>query len=172
MVEATAKFIKAKMKDWKESNIVMMKEAIQILLTMTIHCENIPKRALAVYTPFICEKIGDVKMSTMIKESLINAAECCTAKFVSIQVVKKGLGTKAPNNVKESCNVLAQMIEEYGAGRLSIKEVIDFAVNSANNANKAVRDAAMALCSVLYKHLGEKINTFLEGVKPNTMELI
>ena len=87
-------------------------------------------------------------------------------------MVKKGLGTKAPNNVKESCNVLAMMIEEYGAGRLAIKEVIDFAVNSANNANKAVRDAAMALCSVLYKHLGEKINTFLEGVKPNTMELI
>ena len=28
MVEATAKFIKAKMKDWKESNIVIMKEAI------------------------------------------------------------------------------------------------------------------------------------------------
>ena len=28
MVEATAKFVKAKMKDWKESNLVMMKEAI------------------------------------------------------------------------------------------------------------------------------------------------
>lgn len=35
MVEATAKFIKAKMKDWKESNLVMMKEAIQVLLLMT-----------------------------------------------------------------------------------------------------------------------------------------
>jgi len=35
MVEATAKFIKAKMKDWKESNIVMMKEAISVLLVMT-----------------------------------------------------------------------------------------------------------------------------------------
>ena len=28
MVEATAKFVKARMKDWKESNINMMKEAI------------------------------------------------------------------------------------------------------------------------------------------------
>ena len=28
MVEATAKFIKAKMKDWKESNLVLMKEAV------------------------------------------------------------------------------------------------------------------------------------------------
>ena len=28
MVEATAKFVKAKMKDWKESNLVLMKEAI------------------------------------------------------------------------------------------------------------------------------------------------
>ena len=84
MVEATAKFIKAKMKDWKESNLVMMKEAILLLLEMTKHCEDIPKRAVAVYTPFLCEKIGDVKMSQIVKDTLLNASEFCTAKFVSI----------------------------------------------------------------------------------------
>ena len=35
MVEATCKFIKARMKDWKESNINMMKEAIFTFQTMT-----------------------------------------------------------------------------------------------------------------------------------------
>ena len=136
IVEATAKFIKAKMKDWKESNIVLMKEAIGILLCLTQHCENVPKRAVAVYTPFVCEKIGDIKMNAMIKEALLNAAEFVTAKFISVHVVKKGLETKAPNNVKESCNFLAQLIEEFGAGRVAIKECIDFAVHSANHANK------------------------------------
>ena len=64
------------------------------------------------------------------------------------------------------------MCEDFGAGRLAIKETIDFAVFAANHANKGVRDAAMALAAALYKHLGEKIETFLEGVKPNTMALI
>lgn len=86
--------------------------------------------------------------------------------------MKAGLTTKAPNNVKDSCNLLAQMVEDFGAGRMAIKETIDFAVFSANHANKGVRDAAMALAAALYKHLGEKIETFLDGVKPNTMALI
>lgn len=158
MVEATAKFIKARMKDWKESNINLMKESLNTMLCMTQHCENIPKRAIAVYAPFVCDKIGDIKMAGIIKELLLNASEFCTAKFVSIQVVKRGLAAKAPNNVKESCSVLAALIEDFGAGRVAIKECIDFAVNSSNNSNKAVRDAAMALFAVLYKQLGEKTN--------------
>ena len=136
---------------------------------MTEHCDNISKRALAVYIPFLCDKIGDIKLNSPIKEALLNASEHVSAKFTSIQIVKKGLAAKAPNNVKESCSFLASLIEEFGAGRVAIKECIDFAVNSANNANKQVRDAAMAMMNVIYKHLGEKTIQFLDGVKPATM---
>ena len=72
MVEATAKFIKARMKDWKESNLNMMKEAIFTFQTIVAHCERISKRTVAVYTPFLCEKIGDVKMMGPIKELLMD----------------------------------------------------------------------------------------------------
>lgn len=160
------------MKDWKESNIVMMKEAIGVLLIMTQHCDDVPKKAVAVYSPFLCDKIGDVKMNVAIKEALMNCAEFCTAKFISIQIVKKGLDAKAPNNLKESCNFLKQMISEFGAGRVAIKECIDFAVHSANHANKQVRDGAMGLFAEIYKHIGEKTVSFLDGVKPATMQLI
>jgi len=136
MVEATARFVKLKMKEWKESNLVLMKEAISVLLVMTQHCEDIPKRAVAIYTPFLCDKIGDIKLNGPIKEELLNCAEFCTAKFISVQVVKKGLEAKAPNNIKESCNFLTSLVQDFGAGRVAIKEVIDFAVNSSNNANK------------------------------------
>lgn len=172
VVEATAKFVKAKMKDWKESNLNLMKEACFLLLCLSQHCDDIPKRAIAVYAPFICEKIGDVKMSAAIKEALLNASESATAKFVSVQVIKKALATKAPNNVKESCNFLAQLVGDFGAGRVAIKETIDFAVHSANHQNKQVRDAAMALFAEIYKHLGEKTSQFLDAVKPATMALI
>lgn len=111
-------------------------------------------------------------MNALIKESLMNSAEFCTAKFISVTIVKKGLDAKAPNNIKESCNLLKQLIEEFGAGRVAIKECIDFAVHSANHSNKQVRDAAMGLFSEIYKHIGEKTVTFLDGVKPATMQLI
>ena len=77
------------------------------MLVLSQHCEDIPKRAVAVYTPFLCEKIGDVKLSGPIKEALLNCAEFCTAKFISVKLVKAGLTTKAPNNVKGACELLA-----------------------------------------------------------------
>lgn len=84
IVEATLKFVKAKMKDFKESNINLMKETANIFLCLTQHCEEIPKRAVACFSPFPCEKIGDIKMSAVIKDGFMNAAESCTAKFISI----------------------------------------------------------------------------------------
>ena len=38
------------------------------MLVMSQHCDDIPKRALACYAPFLCEKIGDVKLNAAIKE--------------------------------------------------------------------------------------------------------
>ena len=51
---------------------------------MTQHCDNVPKRVVATYAPFVCDKIGDVKMAAMIKEALLNASASATPKFVSV----------------------------------------------------------------------------------------
>lgn len=135
MLEATARFIKAKMKDWKESNMNLMKETVETLKKMTEFCERIPKRALWVYGPFLTDKIGDVKFSTTIKELLMTLADFVTAKFVAQQVIKYGVTAKAPNNIKESCLVLTSLLEVWGAGHMPVKDCIDFATLAANNPN-------------------------------------
>jgi hypothetical protein len=63
MIEATCRFIKSKMKDWKESNMNLMKETIATLKVISESCDRIPKRALFVYAPFLTDKIGDVKFA-------------------------------------------------------------------------------------------------------------
>ena len=83
MLEATARYVKAKMKDWKESNINLMKEAIQTLKCMTDHCDRVPKRAVFVYSVFLCDKLGDVKVSVAIKELFMTLTDFVTAKFVA-----------------------------------------------------------------------------------------
>lgn len=143
IVEATVRYIKSKMKDWKESNINMQKEAINVLGACCKHCEDVPKKAYYVYAPFLCDKIGDVKMATMVKEVLALIAEFVTAKYVAALVMKNGLTTKAVGNIKESCVILSTLVEEFGAASMHLKNVIDFASNSANHANKTVRDAAL-----------------------------
>jgi hypothetical protein len=83
ILEATARFIKAKMKDWKESNINLMKEAIATLKKMTECCDRLPKRAVWVYSEFLTDKIGDVKFTASVKELLMTLADFVTAKFVA-----------------------------------------------------------------------------------------
>lgn len=50
------------MKDWKESNINLIKESIALLSTIAQNCEKVNKRAVATYMPFLSDKIGDVKV--------------------------------------------------------------------------------------------------------------
>ena len=87
-------------------------------------------------------------------------------------MVKKGLAAKAPNNIKETANFLAALIDEYGGGKVAVKECIDFATFCANHANKNVRDASMTLFGTVYKHLGEAVRSFLSDIKESTMKLI
>ena len=46
MLEAVAKFIKTKMKDWKESNINLQKAIVSIFDCIVKNCENINKRTI------------------------------------------------------------------------------------------------------------------------------
>lgn len=112
-----------------------MKEAIATLKKMTESCERIPKRAVWVYSEFLADKIGDVKFTALVKELLVTLADFVTAKFVSAQLIKHGSTAKAPGNLKESCLLLASLLEEWGAGMMPVKECIDFATLCAANAN-------------------------------------
>jgi hypothetical protein len=64
------------------------------------------------------------------------------------------------------------MVEEYGAGKLSLKETIDFSIFGCAHANKNVRDAGTSLICAIYKHLGPAIQTFIEDIKPSTKAII
>jgi len=50
------------MKDWKESNVNLMKESVFILAAMANSCDRVPKRAVSCYAPFLIDKIGDMKV--------------------------------------------------------------------------------------------------------------
>lgn len=143
IVEATTRYIKAKMKDWKESNLNMKKEAVNVIAAMCANCDDIPKKAYFVYAPYLCDNIGDVKMSGPIKEVLQNIASFVTAKYVAALVMKNALSTKAVNNIKASCEIISVLIDDFGAAQVHLKNVIDFASNSAAHANPAVRTAAL-----------------------------
>ena len=102
------------------------------------------KRAINGSMQFFTDKIGDVKLSAAIKEMLALAAELVTPNFIANQIIKYAATAKAPNTIKDSCNFITQMIEEFGP-MIPLKETIDFAKVAAAHATPAVRQAAMKL---------------------------
>ena len=53
-------------------------------------------------------------------------SELVTPKFVALQVVKYAATAKSPNTLKESCNILTQMTDEFGAAGMPLKEMIEY----------------------------------------------
>ena len=50
------------MKDWKESNVNLIKETVNLFNIVAQNCERVNKRAVACLMPFMSDKIGDVKV--------------------------------------------------------------------------------------------------------------
>lgn len=85
--------------------------------------------------PFLCDKIGDVKLVNNIGETLLNLSEIVTPKYISLQIIKYCSTAKAPNVIKEGCNALIKMTDEFGVANMALKEMIDFGILAANHTN-------------------------------------
>lgn len=65
----------------------------------------------------------------------MNLGELVTPKFIALQIMKYASSAKSPNVLKESCNILIRMTDEFGITGMPLKEMIDFAILAANHQN-------------------------------------
>lgn len=72
------------MKDWKESNMNLIKETIALFSVVAQSCEKVNKRAVSCIMPFLSDKIGDVKYLNSISDLLLNLAELVTPKYIAL----------------------------------------------------------------------------------------
>ena len=160
------------MKDWKESNINLQKAIPALFDCIATSCTSMNKRTFSCPMSFFVDKIGDVKLSQLIKDMLMNTTECLGPKFIGLQVIKYAATAKAPNNLKEACFFLTQMIDEFGISGTPLKETIDYAKLATAHATPAVRQAAMKLFCEIYQHVGDVIRNFMADIKESTLKMI
>lgn len=171
VIEASAKFVKAKMKDWKESNINLQK-GIVALYACYATLDHVGKRTVATAMSFFVDKLGDVKLVNLIKPVLMDLAELVTPKFISNQIIKYAATAKGPKILQESCVVLTNICDEFGSSGVPLKETIDYGKLAAAHTTPTVRQAANALFVELYKHVGDGIRSFMTDIKDSTLKLI
>ena len=84
VLEAVATFIKSNMKEYKESNINLQKGTVATFDVVAKETQALSKRALVGSMQFFTDKIGDVKLSKVIMEMLMSAAELVTPNFIAL----------------------------------------------------------------------------------------
>lgn len=72
------------MKDWKESNVNLVKESINMFTAIAQNCDKINKRAVSCMSPFLTEKLGDVKTLAMVSELVLLLSEIVTPKYIAL----------------------------------------------------------------------------------------
>ena len=164
-------YIRLKLRNFKETNFNVNREAINVFATMTkkkfIHKDNLISIILVYY-----DKITDTKLKEnyleLFHSSLSHVDPNTLLKQVLIKISKK-------NNAKlliEYSLLFGKIIEEYNNKDLPYKEMTDFCKTMANNNNPQSRNAATNLICILYKYYGEEIHKLIKDIKESTLKNI
>ena len=166
-------YIKLKLKNFKETNFNIIREAMNIYITM-IKKRILTKDNLSLLISNYYEKISDIKLkdniieiiNTSIEENIIELSSL-VSNLIS-KILKK-------NNVKilnEYSALFGKMVEDYDIKDLPVKEMINFCKYMAGNSNPQVRTSATNLICVIYKYVGEDVKVLIKDIKESTLKII
>ena len=79
---------------------------------------------------------------------------------------------KGVSSLKEFSFFLEKSIEEFGISSFPVKDLVDFSILLASNANPQLRNSATNLLCCIYKYIGQPIKKFLSEIKESTMTII
>ena len=166
-------YIKIKLKNFKETNFNIIREAMNIFITM-LKKRILSKDNLLLLLNTYYEKMADIKLkdniieliNTSIEESIIDLSSLIS-NLIS-KILKK-------NNVKiliEYSTLFSKMVEDFDTKDLPIKEMINYCKYMAGNSNPQVRTSATNLICAIYKYVGEDVKVLIKDIKESTLKII
>ena len=166
-------YIKIKLKNFKETNFNIIREALNIFISL-LKKRNLSKDNLLLLINIYYEKITDIKLKDNFIELIITALEESVIDLNSIinNLISKISKKKNPKILNEYSNLFIKLIEENDIRDLPITEIVNFCKLMAGNSNPQVRTSATNLICVLYKYLGEDLKPLLKDIKESTMKMI
>eukprot|EP00742_Colponemidia_sp_Colp-10_P006163 GILJ01006597.1.p1 GENE.GILJ01006597.1~~GILJ01006597.1.p1 ORF type:complete len:2140 (-),score=355.52 GILJ01006597.1:90-6284(-) len=170
--EVLVRYIKIKLKDWKESNFQVLKEAFITIGYIASISNAFAKRTAAMVIPGCADKMTDTKIRQAALDCLLSMAEVVTPKFIANQLFKNTNNAKNPKLFVETIAALQKLLEEFGVQTLPLPQLIEFLKACLEQSNPQIRTASIALLVSLYLVVGEPLRQFLQDVKDATLKNI
>ena len=165
-------FLKDKLKDFKENNQTIIKEAFTILSHL-VQSKSCSKKFGGLVTGGILEKMSDTKWYEAGVLLMQSIAESSGVAFTSKQIMDKlSSSAKNMNLVRAGLLLLTHMVDKYELAQLPLKELVECAKQALASANSLIRSTATGLLCSLYKCMGESLKPMLSDLKEATMKAV
>ena len=165
-------WLKTKLKDFKESNQTILKEAFGIMAFM-VESVNVNKKVAGILVGGIIEKMGDTKWYEVGAEIILNLTISSGPPYIINKIIEKvAVSGKNLNLIKGALLIVIRIIENNESSSLPFKEILECAKQLLTNANSSVRSVATSLLCCLYKIMGESLKSLLNDLKDPTMKAV
>lgn len=160
--DVVIRFLKAKLKDWKEPNLGICKENFAILnLLCSAKETKLNKRAFTYISNLLINNCCDMKFKDAIYTITRSFVQKISPKFVINSILKIARSPKAANRNPqinaEICTILTNLITELPVEVVPVKEVIAYAKVVIQDINSQCKNAATGLFKALYSQIGYPI---------------
>lgn len=165
-------FVKYKLKDWKENNFNIVKEAINTIIEFYTITKKFDKKDCRMIIKGLHEKIADAKVQESVINLFLVLMEHLTPNFVLIYILKLLKNAKSPKLMGDAATFFEKCIEEFGISLMPVKDMVEFAKVIAVHTNPEVRKKSTSLLCSLYKYVGKELLVLLKDIKEATLKVI
>lgn len=154
--EALAVWLRAKLKDFRENNVSVLKTSLE-LLTCVASNTAVTKKFAYVIVVGLFEKMGDTKLASACQELFMLISDSATANYVATVLASCVYESKSVSGIRNVLGLLIRMAEEHTAKLIPIKTVLECAKHYLEHSNPQIRTAAIKVISSIYSQLGEEV---------------
>ncbi|KAF1332972.1 Cytoskeleton-associated protein, partial [Globisporangium splendens] len=176
-IEALTVFMSKQVKDFKDSNINVLKSAFQAVGTFAENAASkFPRGVICQVVPSAADKISDRKAAEAIRTMVLQLCEATSPSYVLGCLLSHMPNVKAPLAHIEVLTVVADCIKDFGVAVCNPRMLIDFVKGSQGleSSNPKVRTGAIAVLAVMYSQLGPALLPILnlESWKPALASIV
>ncbi|ETW05149.1 hypothetical protein H310_04156 [Aphanomyces invadans] len=175
-LDAVVVYVAAQSKNFKESNVQVLKSAFQAVTTIAGLCDSMGAGVVSYVVPPAVEKMGDRKVSETVRPmfmtfgELVGPAAVLTAMFGHMAVVKTPLAQL------ECLEFVNECVKEFGVTVCNPRGIIEYAKGpfGMESSNPKSRVSAIALFGTLYNQLGDGMRPLLnlDAWKPSLKDTV
>ncbi|ETM32780.1 hypothetical protein L914_19905 [Phytophthora nicotianae] len=171
VIEAFTMYLSKQVKDFKDSNINVLKSAFQAVGTFAeTAASKFPRGVVCLVTPRACDKIGDRKANEAVRAMIMQFCEATSPAYTTGCMIEYMPKVRLPLAHIEALVVLSECVKDFGISICNPRALIDFAKGpqGLEGSNPKVRSAATSLLSTMYSQLGPALLPILnlESWKP------